>query len=374
MPRSHRLISQPRAILMASVPLAVAPLAAPAAQDTIRVQGEPVCRSCTLTLARQVTVGDTSGPGMVAPQAHVRSDSRGRYYVSSHFAPGTIQVFDQSGGFQTTIGRFGHGPGEFADRPQTDVTAGDTLLAADPAARRLTVFGPDHGLVRTLILPAMALQTLAFPDGRLLISGPSGAREVLGQPLHLITATGELIRSFGKDDAPSSPRDRYGAMRIVAPAASGKIWAGRMNSYVLERWDTSGIKELTIIRSVAWFRPWTRVTGRLGTARQPPHLTAIRVSGDTLWVYIRVDDANWRPRPPVPFKGMPGATWIPDSDKELLFDTRIEAIHVRTGELLISAEIGQNAIAVLGSGEVVSYEEDAAGNPRYVVWRVTPTR
>ncbi|MFW5905110.1 MAG: hypothetical protein ACOCUZ_02725, partial [bacterium] len=65
--------------------------------------------------------------GGVAHPSFVVTDGRGRHYLSSTFAPATIQVFDSTGRYLTRFGRSGEGPREFLAIGNLLVGSGDTL-------------------------------------------------------------------------------------------------------------------------------------------------------------------------------------------------------------------------------------------------------
>lgn len=71
-------------------------------------------------------------------------------------------------------------------------------------------------------------------------------------------------------------------------------------------------------------------------------------------MFVQVDDADWKPNPPVQFPGMKDATYTPDSFRENLFDTMVEVIHVPTGRLLMSQRLPQHLIGVTTDGYAFS--------------------
>lgn len=65
-----------------------------------------------------------------------------------------------------------------------------------------------------------------------------------------------------------------------------------------------------------------------------------------------------------------GAPWTPDRDMELIYDTLVEVIDLRTAWLVVSQRFRQDFRGLAASGLAYSYEEDAEGNPRYVLWQL----
>jgi hypothetical protein len=81
-----------------------------------------------------------------------------------------------------------------------------------------------------------------------------------------------------------------------------------------------------------------------------------------------VADADWRPIAPKPSPSGTGGLWTPDADLERLYDTIIEVIDLRSGKLILSNRFPQRLLGFVFGQMASSYEEDAKGNPRYVIW------
>lgn len=146
-------------------------------------------------------------------------------------------------------------------------------------------------------------------------------------------------------------------------ADRGAAWAAWINRYVIEGWDTAGRLTRTLRRDVEWFPTWWRARSDAETPPLPV-TTAIQVQGDTLWVLVRVPDPDWRSavRPE-------GKLYTVD-DKNAYQDTMVEAIDLRTGELLASTRFPQVMDGFAGPGLVFGPASDALGNPVLPVWEV----
>jgi hypothetical protein len=97
-------------------------------------------------LEEDLRLGTAAAHGPAAEQfGHIQSvatDSRGRIYVLEGMAQ-EIRVFDSTGVYLHTIGRRGHGPGEFSGASELDLGPGDTLRVLDDGLMRFSVFAPD---------------------------------------------------------------------------------------------------------------------------------------------------------------------------------------------------------------------------------------
>ena len=342
------------------------------AQRAVTIRDPATCSSCRIELVRVSIVGDSTAPGLVNNQGIAATDSRGRVFITSNGDPGTIQVFSQSGRHLTRIGRPGRGPGEFDSRPLVVIGPRDSIFAWDDGTQRLTVFNPEFKLVRTVAMPMPFVSAaVLLPDGRAVVVAQVQSRDLIGFPLHLIDAAGTLVRSFGSRDQHIPRGSRWAGARVVTSGGDGQIWIARPNLYTLELWDTAGTHIRSVARTTSWFAPWERQPpGSVGETRMNPKLSGMWVRGDSLWVAITVDDAEWKPRSPVPYPGVPGARWTPDAAMHNIFDTIVEVIDLRTGSLIATERLRQHFVSQPGVGLLASYEEDAAGTPRYAVWRV----
>lgn len=340
------------------------------AQPAVTVSSAPSCVECRVAMSRMVTLGDSIGPGTLEEQGTVVADGRGRYYFTANRTDRPITVFDASGRFLATIGRQGQGPGEFSARPLLTFAANDSLVAMDNSTRRLSVFAPSYTFARSVPIPLRASEITATPTGAIVVATPIEPRQQAGEPIHLFDSRGRELMSFGSGDARPGLGGYFDRQRLLGPG-TGAIWSSRMNAYSVQKWNPAGQLLLTITREADWFRPWSDPPAVPGQARRPPELYDLTERGDTLWVLIRVDDADWRPREPVPLPENPNVTYTPDTQLDLIFDTIVEVIDVRARQLIVSQRFSQRLIGFVAHGVVASYEEDEQGNPRYVIWELS---
>jgi hypothetical protein len=338
-------------------------------QGVKMVPSDAACPTCEIRLVRVATMGDADGPGMVHQQGHLTRDSRGRFYLTSNGDPATIRLFDPAGRFLQMIGRRGRGPGEWTNVPMVTVLPGDSLLVQEPPSRRATLLDPAFRPTGTFVLPTFAMYTVVLGDGRVVMSAQDRTGRV--SPLTLVDRTGKVIRGFGEGEAPTVPGTIMTKFRVVGEASErGSVWSARMTEYLVERFDSTGARTMALRRQADWFPPGGTHAGTLGVDRQPPTIFALFERGDSLWVFSRVDDLDWQPRPPVPYMGNEDMKYTPDSYRDLLFDTIVEVIDVRSGRLILSQRLRPNLVSVTPDGHVFTYEEDGDGNPRYVAWRL----
>ncbi len=122
----------------------------------------------------------------------------------------TVVDFGPDGRVRRTFGRQGSGPGELRRPSRVVPLPADSLAVYDPSPpRRLTVFPPDGGAVRTVDLsrhlPGRSWSSLHPVDGGLALVGEGGmigSRPAPGMyrdtvPSLLVDAAGDTVVSFG---------------------------------------------------------------------------------------------------------------------------------------------------------------------------------
>src|SRR5688572_5315805 len=128
-----------------------------------------------LTLSAEQT-GDTGAFAFVGPVAWL---SDGRIVVtdaSSH----RLLVFDSTGRYRRALGRRGDGPGEIRTTTSLTVMRGDSIATFDRQLRRLSVWHPDVGYVRSILIDATASfdswpqDVWPWRDGRLIVMQLTG--------------------------------------------------------------------------------------------------------------------------------------------------------------------------------------------------------
>lgn len=85
------------------------------------------------------------------------ADSRGGYLVATLQRMHELLLFNARGVFQRTIGRRGHGPGEFQGISALDMGPAGTMHVFDHVTRRWTVFAPTYELMRTQSFTGLTL-------------------------------------------------------------------------------------------------------------------------------------------------------------------------------------------------------------------------
>jgi hypothetical protein len=318
----------------------------------------------TLTLSEEVRLGQVDGLGTISDQNSVTLTPDGRYLVVSNFEPGIIKVFGPDGRYVNTIGRRGHGPGEFQ-------TPG--IIHAD--AGRLTIF--DWGALRATRLGSglEPLQTHQLPVRPQSIAPLDGDRYVLAAemrgvavPFHVFDWASGTVSAVIR---PDTTGPLHGSRNLLVARADGNsFWAVTTDHYRLERLDARTGEVLQVVtRDVEWFPPGQRFGG---LDREVPPVTRITdmASDDDglLWVVLATASSEWRPLPPARVMGT--ETYTSDAQMQLLYDTVVEVLDPQTGNAIVSERFPGRMTRLLGAGRAWRYDEDDVGNPTLVVYRL----
>ncbi|MCU0616953.1 MAG: 6-bladed beta-propeller [Gemmatimonadaceae bacterium] len=251
---------------------------------------------------------------------------------------GALGLFDAGLRFVRQIGRGGAGPGEFR-QPTMVLTRGDSIGIYDWALRRLTIYGPD------LRVPARTVPLPEFRDaewlegGRILISGLITTPRQAGYPLHVVSASGALERSFGTN-TPNVHRnsERELGKSIVRSPNGDQILVASTHRYEIEAWSGDLQRSRTFDRDVPWFpvvpASWQRdAPGRTAPRTELGALGADKDRG-LLFATFLTAPVNWKADPAL--AGVQGELRAPTGPTEPIaiylnryYDTLLEALDPR---------------------------------------------
>jgi hypothetical protein len=346
---------------------------APNAPETIKVPSTPACNSCSIEVVRLATIGERSGDGSLerVPRVVV-GNSRGGVAV---FAGRIPQLFDSGGRYQRMIARAGKGPGELAAPWGAVFDAADSLHVFDIDGSQLTTFTPAFAFVRSVHTTPTANLTFLrrLPNGSFVARGDVGGAGHHNRPIHILSPLGVIVRSFGLPDqaaAPASPQGSRGLGRRIAVGNDGTIWAGHVQEYVLDQYDSAGRLLGVLALTPPWFPgpsgDWTpQVTN-------PPPADLWRVAVDAeglLWTFTHVPRTNWKAGV-TPSKTAGQFRF----DGHRAYDTMIEVLDPLKGHLLASRRLDGYVIDVFGHDRMVTYQEGSDDIPRITVHRLRLVR
>jgi len=211
------------------------------------------CRTCEIEAHPLDTLVGLVDPASPMRFPRVARDSRGRTYAADvgYSMDNTVLVYDSTGTFAGELAQPGQGPGELTTVLGISMGLGDSIVVAH-APSSFSVFAPDGRFVRVVRTPGIEPRgyLVMQPDGSMLIGGNRRTPESLQLPLHLVSASGEWVRSAGTQ-CPRSPS--CGSTPIVARSSRGRAWVTDERNYRLEAVDSAGLSLRLIAVRVGTF-------------------------------------------------------------------------------------------------------------------------
>ena len=340
-------------------------LASPNGQQAVELFADEACPDCEIVLEQVVTLGDSRGDGtLLGGRAAIRvtQDRRGRYYVtmgdSHHF-----WVFSSTGESPQQIEQVENLQGDFLSTTSVLLGSGDSLYVFHDRPGRMTVLSPDFALARSVSLGFKIFKGFQL-GAHLLINAGIRVPDRVGYPLHLIDSEGRFIRSFGStNEGLYRPdlRDIIERRPMAITDDENGAWVGWLNQYVIEQWDSSGNLLRVLAREVDWFPPWWRP--ETGADLPPsPHMRDLVQDGNILWVLISVPGRNWK----LATRDDAGRFTI--TDDNVYRNAMIEALDLRTGQVLATTHVPRSFTGFVGPGRVYGREVDPNGNTVVSVW------
>ncbi|MEX2283065.1 MAG: 6-bladed beta-propeller [Gemmatimonadota bacterium] len=328
------------------------------AQNVREINDNSMCKACQLTLTRVARLGNPSDPELLVDHISVV------HLHDAFFASGTIPrdkvlVFDRNGHYQQAWGRQGSGPGEFRSILRLAELNRDSLVIFDHDLGRASIFTIAGKFMRSFPVPTRFIDVDGAPGDAWVISAAIPAAGRVGLPLHLISPSGDRVRSFGADGPVFQSRPSA-SQRVIGRTGNG-VWSARPDRYELEFWTFEGARTAILDRKAPWF-PDREIEGAVNSARERPHPWLTDVFSDSselVWTLCRVADQNWRPATE---SGRMTA-------RDKFYDTIVEVIDPVSGQLLGSQRLPGYAHFFTNDGLVVTHQEGEEGIMLIDVWR-----
>jgi hypothetical protein len=218
------------------------------------IQAGSECPRCRIERYRLATLNDDSLPGAVGVFASVLVTSDQRFLVTR---PGisTPYLADQTGRVVRQVGKPGDGPGEFK-LPRHSLEGTDGYFVFDIGHARVTQLSKTFEYVSSSPLASAArLRTypVALGPRAFAINADINSRDAIGQPLHIVSRDGSLLRSFGGNPAVQTGVGDPALHRAIASSRNNTLWVAHRNQYRIEEWDSTGRLLRVIERRASWF-------------------------------------------------------------------------------------------------------------------------
>lgn len=335
-----------------------------AQERRVTVSGPALCPACRIERIHIASVGDTTGPAILASQASIMGGHAAAFYVFTPASPGVLLAFARNGSFLRAYGRPGRGPGEFMRPAHTIPRQNGRIQIVDVVLRRWTMVDSSMNELDVGNLQFYFDKYVQLRDGTLVGNGILQTRAAIGYPLHILDDSLHAVRSFGTERPVYDPRRPYLLDRMLAAGDANTFWAVPMNRLEVQKWNTAGELIATFTRSADAFQPWEDI----GTLMQlaPPKNEVGWIHQDVsglMWVVVHLADANWT------YAGDPGHVPAVDSDNNRFYDTRVEVWDLEAGRLLASERFDEYLFGFRnGQPYLYTAREDAIGNPFYDIW------
>lgn len=272
---------------------------------------------------------------------------------------GGVAVFNTRGELVKSIGRFGHGPGEFGGITSIGFGAGDTLWLVDQYFT-LHAFTPPPSLeyVRTVV----SEHPLSGAITRFGILSNAVLWQQRVAPPTLYDWRGQQRATFGQLQPQATANRLIGA---VAVKDSSTIWAASGDAYDVQQLNRKGEILQRIARRVDWFPSGVVPSGVPWEHRPSPRLIAISEDRDgILWVVAQRAALEWRPESagvtpadvPIPISRIRSR-----ADVSQYYQTVLDAFDSRNGKLLASEVLEGDVIGFAAPGVLCRLAEALDG-------------
>lgn len=321
------------------------------------------CAGCSVSVSLEAVLGTDDGPGFLGSPSGFMTTPAGGYLVTDSYNPAELKVFAPDGSFSRVVGRKGRGPGEFEFAAHLLPAEGDSLWVVDVGLLRRNLFSATLDFGRSVPFKAPAFSVVAPNPQAFVVNARIYTDSAIGLPLHLVEASGGIVRSFGAVEPIEDLRRPEPSLRSITVASDSSVWALPMDDYRLEEWSLNG----TLLRTVTIDSDWF-VSGGTMTRRPDEEPTTILVAAQMdprgfLWVIGYEPDPQWQEAfgdGEDPY----GRSTKVLLDRNLLYDTRVEVVDPGSGEVVASRRLEQAIRGFGAPGRVFSVSMTAQGAPR----------
>jgi len=340
-----------------------------AAQPVARAQSVPrttipdalACETCSIRVLLRQTIADQTGPGIIDEPRGIARDSSGRLFLSFPRFPGEIKVYDPEGKYLRHLTRPGSGPGEALGAPRVHITRGDTIRVFDQRNTRYSVFSPDFRFVRDSPFRLPYFAAVPLDSTLMIVAAPRFAAGGV-QLLHSIDLDGNTVASTTASGIQATAAEPYLLWRHLAREDDRNVWAVTQYGYALELWNVTTGLQREIRRNPEWYTPGGPDAVRNwqpGVTPPPAAISSIhRDAQGRLWVVAGVAKKDWR-----------RAYERDTAPGFLMWDAVLELIDPANNVVIARERMPHYPVTLLGN-ELVTYGEDASGNPTIRFWSI----
>lgn len=327
----------------------------PDSRADVDIIGE--CTACVLEFDT-LWMSDVSDPNVV--MLPVRTLEVGDSVLVVDNSNKRLVLFGPDGRTGRVIGGPGDGPGEFRTLYDARRLQDGSFMVL--GRERITLLDEDLTVTAVRRPPVRARGRGMVPvgDSAVVVAGRRDSDEFSAPLQHLLSHTGELLRSYDTTSAAL-------AGTILVSGAEGTVWLileatpTEMPRYRLDQWDpATGRRLRSVERRPPWFEAF-EPPADLGEPRpsessrpwRPAVYDAFQSSEDVLWTLTVVGDPDYDLSPRV--RSSPSFV-----DR---VDVILEAVDPESGQLITGHRFDTFVAGFTPIGRLVVYEEDWIGRP-----------
>jgi hypothetical protein len=161
------------------------------------------CAGCSVSVSLEAVLGTDNGPGFLGSPSGFMTTPAGGYLVTDSYNPAELKVFAPDGSFSRVVGRKGRGPGEFEFAAHLLPAEGDSLWVVDVGPLRRNLFSATLDFGRSVPFKAPAFSVVAPNPQAFVVNARIYTDSAIGLALHLVEASGGIVRSFGSPGEPA---------------------------------------------------------------------------------------------------------------------------------------------------------------------------
>ena len=204
------------------------------AQTVVGIDDRVACSACAIEIGPSVTLAPPTDQVWFASinGINVARDREGNYIVGQVEGDGVIAFFGPDGGYRSSYGRVGDGPGEFAARLPllVEVGEGDVLYVIDPL--RLHTLSPRaQAILKQVRLPVHPNDAVALKGG---IAVQAAVRTETGNTtIQILGYDGTIERSIGVSETGAAASEFDLESRRVLGRSNDHqdVWSANVNRY-----------------------------------------------------------------------------------------------------------------------------------------------
>ncbi|MBP6774401.1 MAG: hypothetical protein KA154_15495 [Gemmatimonadaceae bacterium] len=252
-----------------------------------KIQGSKgTCAPCSITLTPFAEVNADGKMDKLGGVSAIFSEGADTYFSHGR-AIGQLHKLNNSG--KVSVVNFRVAKGDFRPRVISHISRyrPGVLILTDPVQRRLFLFNQSSHTLQSIELSFVPRRAISIDGVQFLVNGLPRTAELIGTTLHVINASGELVRSFGGAGALMRTDIAYFGEVEIAVKNADRFWAARKNEYVLEAWTGDGKQITRLSVETDWFPAWVDTEAWPSNRLPHPRTVGLHVdAGGLIWVAI----------------------------------------------------------------------------------------